>query len=65
MRLFSLHLKLQHVDHTIKVAEGVQFPNGWCSLSMKIATRPYHYESIADLERVHCGEGNKVKLVWY
>nr|WP_290224063.1 hypothetical protein [Trichocoleus desertorum] len=65
MRLFSLRLQLQHVEHTIGVAEGVQFRNGWCSLSLKIATRPYHYESIADLERAHCGPGSKVKLVWY
>jgi hypothetical protein len=52
MRSFSLYLNVRSM--AIKVGQGVQFENGWCSLCFKyIVTSPYCYKSISEVNRAH------------
>lgn len=66
MRTFYLHRKedATGISGTGKVAEGVEFANGWCALNWLTAhTSMGVYPSIAELEAIH-GHGGRTEVVF-
>lgn len=66
MRLFELHREVDAsgVSGTGRVAEGVEYSNGMCSLTWLTPFRCVNiYESMKTLEAVH-GHGGATKVVW-
>lgn len=66
MRCFYLDRQIDEtgVSGTGKVAEGVQFSNGWCALTwLTEHTSVVFYPSIDDVRFIH-GHGGKTRIVF-
>ena len=56
MRAFSLYLQSQKSDARLKIAQGVRFNSGWCSMCfLHVVARPYSYDSLSQLQQTHPG----------